>query len=260
MIKILYEDKDILAIDKPSGILVHPDQRSERKTVLHLFVKKYPRLEIVHRLDRETSGVLLLAKNQKAHQFLKNQFQNREVKKIYHAIVSGFIKNDHGIINKPIGRSPRDFRRHLSGRGARGEMREAITEYKVLKRFSAPVCKNFSSCALPLRGGTLGDKNFHKHPLSEFSYLEIRPKTGRTHQIRVHMKFLNHPVACDKLYAPNNPCPIPLPNLPLIKGGEKGGGLSRLALHAQSIEFKNLKGKTVKVESPLPLEFKRVLK
>jgi len=167
------------------------------------------------------------------------------VKKTYYAIVSGFVGPDHGVINKPIGRSPRDFRRHLSGRGARGEMREAITEYKVLRRFSAPAYENFSSCALPLRGGTLGDKNFHKHPLSKFSYLEVKPKTGRTHQIRVHMKFINHPVACDSLYNPEGLCP---------------NGISRLALHAKSIEFRNLKGKEIKVESLLPKEFIKMVK
>lgn len=218
-IKILYEDANILAIDKPSGILVHPDDHSKEKTVLDIFQKKYPKLEVVHRLDRETSGVMLLAKNKKAHAFLKKQFMARTIKKTYHTIVSGFIKDDHGFINKPIGRSPKDFRRHLAGRGARGTMREAITEYKVLKRFTSGKEK--------------------------YTYLEVYPKTGRTHQIRVHMKFLNHPVACDSLYNPDTPCPK---------------GISRLALHAKSIEFKDLKGKSVKVESPLPPEFKKVLK
>lgn len=214
-IKVLYEDSNILAIDKPSGILVHPDQTSREKTILDLFIKKYPKLEIVHRLDKETSGVLLLARNKKAHEFLKKQFQNREIKKTYLAIVSGHVKNDRGIINKPIGRSPKDFRRHLAGRGARGEMREAVTQYRVIKRFEAP---------------------------QKFTYLEVRPKTGRTHQIRVHMKYINHPVACDSLYNPGEPCPK---------------GISRLALHAKSIEFKNLKGKIVKVESPLPAMFQK---
>ena len=218
-IKILYEDSDILAIDKPSGVLVHPDQRSKEKTILDLFFKKYPKIKIVHRLDRETSGVMLIAKNLKAFEFLKNQFINREIKKTYHAIVSGSVKNDRGVINKPIGRSPRDFRRWLAGRGARGELREAITEYKVLKRFI--------------------DKK------EKFTYLEIKPKTGRTHQIRVHMKFLNHPIVCDSLYNPNKPYPAEL---------------SRLALHASSIEFKNLKNETIRVESSLPLEFRKVVK
>jgi 23S rRNA pseudouridine1911/1915/1917 synthase len=218
-VKILYEDKDILAIDKPAGISVHENEASKKnneKTVIDFLVKKYPKIELVHRLDKDTSGVLLFAKNKKAHEFLKKQFSGREIKKVYHAVVSGYVKNDHGIINKPIGRSPSDFRRRLAGRGVRGAQRESITEYKVLKRFM--------------------DKDEEK-----FSYLEVKPKTGRTHQIRVHMKFLNHPVACDSLYAPNNPCPP---------------GFSRLALHAKSIEFKNLGGKNIKVESPLPKEFK----
>lgn len=218
-IKILYEDKDILAIDKPSGILVHPDQKSEDKTILDLFIKKYPKVEIVHRLDRETSGVMLLAKNAKAHEFLKKQFVDRKIKKTYYAIVNGWVKNDHDTINKPIGRSPSDFRRKLAGRGARGELREAITEYKVIKRF--------------------------KKMVERFSYLEIHPKTGRTHQIRVHMKFINHPIVCDPLYNPNGPC---------LKG------FKRLALHAESIEFQNLKGKIVKIESPLPKEFNKMIK
>ena len=160
-IKILFEDSNILALDKPSGILVYPDQKSKEKTILDLFLKKYPKIEIVHRLDKETSGVMLLAKNQKAYEFLKNQFKGREVKKTYHVIVSGNVKNDHATINKPIGRSPKDFRRHLAGRGVRGELREAITEYRVLKRFQASCTQNFSSCALPrVRVGTLADKKF----------------------------------------------------------------------------------------------------
>jgi len=221
-IKVLYEDSNILAIDKLSGILVHPDQRSEEKTILDLFLKKYPKLEIVHRLDRDTSGVMLLAKNKKAHEFLKKQFSDREIKKVYHAIVSGSVRLDRGVINKPIGRSPKDFRRWLAGRGARGELREAITEYRVLKRFTSP------------------QPSPYKVEGVKFTYLEVRPKTGRTHQIRVHMKYINHPVACDSLYNPDGSCPK---------------GISRLALHAKSIEFKNLSGKIIKVESPLPKFF-----
>src|SRR3989339_801895 len=221
-IKVLYEDSNILAIDKPSGVSVHSDGRSREKTIADWVLKNYPKTKnvgeneiyqvddknkkikieikrpgIVHRLDKETSGVLLLAKNEKAYQFLKSQFQERVVKKTYVAIVSGDMKNDRGVINKPIGRSPKDFRRYLAGRGARGEMRDAITQYRVLKRFEADHFR--------------------------FSYLEIHPKTGRTHQIRVHMKYLNHPVVCDSLYNPDNPCPK---------------GITRMALHAKSIEFK----------------------
>ncbi len=224
-IKVLYEDSNILVIDKPSGILVHPIPEQARygaspkkeETVLSIFKKKYPKLEIVHRLDKETSGVLLLAKNKKAHEFLKKQFQDRKIKKTYIAIVNGWVKNDRGVINKPIGRSPKDFRRRLAGRGARGEMREAITQYQVLQRIK--------------------DKKGNK-----FSCLEIHPKTGRTHQIRVHMKYLNHPITCDVLYNPKGIC------LPEFK---------RLTLHAKAIEFKNLQEEVKKIESSLPKEFKK---
>src|SRR3990167_11232573 len=96
-IKVLYEDSNILAIDKSSGILVHPDKTSKEKTILDWAVAKYPKAQLVHRLDKETSGVMLIAKNLKIYEFLKKQFQNREVKKTYHAIVSGFVKDDRGI-------------------------------------------------------------------------------------------------------------------------------------------------------------------
>lgn len=235
-IKILYEDKDVLVIDKPSGIAVHPDGRNRAKTITDWVLKNYPKLKgvgepiksndqeidrpgIVHRLDRETSGVLVIVKNSKAFEYFKKQFMDRKIKKVYHAVISGWPKNDKGVINKPIGRSPSDFRKRLAGRGARGELREAVTEYKVLKRFS--------------------DKK------NKFSYIEVYPKTGRTHQIRVHMKFLSLPVAGDTLYAPNNPVP---------------SSTKRMMLHAKSIEFKNPKGKIIKIESELPKEFKSLIK
>ncbi|MBI3305548.1 RluA family pseudouridine synthase [Candidatus Nomurabacteria bacterium] len=235
-IKVLYEDKDILAIDKPSGVLAHPDKIAEGRTILDWARKKYPKAELAHRLDRETSGVMLIAKNEKAHGALKKQFQERVVKKIYNAIVSGSFRNDRGMINKPIGRSPRDFRRYLAGRGARGEMREAITEYRVLKhlRIKTDQKQIDPDISVNQKGISI---------IGSFTFLEVKPKTGRTHQIRVHMKYINHPVACDSLYNPAGMCPP---------------GFKRLALHAKSIEFKNLKGETIKVESSLPKEFKEL--
>jgi 23S rRNA pseudouridine1911/1915/1917 synthase len=239
-IKILYEDSNILAIDKPSGLAVHGDGRNKparaggEKTLVDFILKNYPKMKnvgepmgdvlrpgIVHRLDRDTSGVMLLAKNQKTYEFLKKQFQNREIKKTYVAIVNGWFKEDKGIVNKPIGRSPNDFRRRLAGRGARGELKEAVTEYKVIKRF--------------------------ENKKNKYSYTEVMPKTGRTHQIRVHMKYLNHPVVCDTLYNPKEPCPQ---------------GLERMGLHAKSIEFKlpGKNGKILKLESRVPKEFLNIVK
>jgi 23S rRNA pseudouridine1911/1915/1917 synthase len=263
-IKILYEDKDILVIDKPSGISVHPDGRSKEKTIVDWVMKNYPKMKnvgesmffedkeifrpgIVHRLDKDTSGVLLLAKNKNSYEFLKKQFQDREVKKTYNAIVLGWVKNDRGIVNKTIGRSPNDFRKKLAGRGARGELREAITEYRVLKRFELIPSKTTTGLSvekLKLHKKNTEEEKNSKIPL-KFTFLEIRPKTGRTHQIRVHMKFLNHPVASDTLYNPGKPYPK---------------GLTRLSLHARSIKFKNLKGEEIKVESHLPKEMKEVVK
>ncbi len=237
-LKILYEDKDILAIDKPSGISVHGDGRNDVETLADLILKEYPEMKnvgepmeievngeikkifrpgIVHRLDKDTSGVLLLARNQNAYEFLKKQFQNREIKKTYITLVSGHMKNDTGVIDASIGRSPSDPRKRIASRGKSGKLRDAVTEYKVLERIEID-----------------GEK---------YTWVEVYPKTGRTHQIRVHMKFLNHPVICDKLYAPDKIYPK---------------SISRLALHAKSIEFKNLAGETLKIEAPIPEDLKNL--
>jgi 23S rRNA pseudouridine1911/1915/1917 synthase len=169
---------------------------------------------IVHRIDRDTSGVLILAKNAKAHAHLKEQFQNRDVEKTYRAFVYGEMKEKEGTVDRPIGRSKKDFRLWSAQRGARGEMREAVTNYKVL---------------LTKDG---------------YSYVEVNPKTGRTHQIRVHFKAINHPVVADSMYAP---------------GHQPGLGFKRLALHAYEAGFHNLEGKWVELEAPLPLDFEKAL-
>lgn len=241
-IKILYEDKNVLVIDKPAGLAVHGDAHessTKEKFLTDWILKNYPRMKnvgepmgeiprpgIVHRLDKDTSGVLILAKNQATYEFLKKQFMDRTIRKLYVAIVCGHFKNQEGMINKPIGRSPTDFRKYLSGRGARGELREAITYYRVLKEF--------------------------KQGTKEFAYVELLPKTGRTHQLRVHLKYLNHPIAGDSLYDPKGPKPK---------------GLARMALHAKSIEFQLPPGKTegsmgatIKVESKIPKAIESLIK
>jgi 23S rRNA pseudouridine1911/1915/1917 synthase len=231
-IPILYEDENILALNKPSGLVVHADGRTKESTLADWLVEKFPEIKevgepwqspdgkviyrpgIVHRLDRETSGVIIIAKNQKTFEYLKKLFQSREVHKIYNAFVWGELKQDEGVINKPIGRSKRDFRQWSAEPTARGVKREAVTEYKVLNRGKG------------------------------FSFVEIYPKTGRTHQIRVHFKLLNNPVIGDSLYAPKR---------------EKALGFSRLALHAKSIEFTGLDDKKIHIEAPLPEDFEQAV-
>lgn len=236
MLDILFENEDFVVINKPSGISVHGDGRNTEKTISDFFVEQYKEAKdvgesifsndveikkggIVHRLDKDTSGALVLVKNQDAYEFLKKQFQDRKVKKIYLAIVNGFFKNETGTVKESIGRSPNDFRKRLAGRGARGELREAVTEYKVLKSFT--------------------DEKGEK-----YSIVEVNPKTGRMHQIRVHMKYISHPIVCDPLYNPNSPHPL---------------NIQRLALHALSVSFLGRDGKEIKVEAPMPSEFKELL-
>lgn len=236
-IKILYEDEQVLALDKPAGVMVHTDGRTEEKTVCDWIRVYRPEIEgvgekmtlqsgqeidrpgIVHRLDRETTGVLLVAKNSQSYIHLKKQFQDGAVQKTYNAFVYGWLKEESGQINRPIGRSRGDFRKRSAERGARGKMREALTDYRVVYR------------------GSDGQENL--------SFLDVRPKSGRTHQIRVHLKAINHPVVCDSLYAPKRDCLL---------------GFSRLALHARSIEWADMKGGNNRVESPFPADFREALK
>ena len=267
-IKILYEDKYILALNKPSGLLVHADGRTKEATLVDWINENCPDLKevgepqilqngekirrpgIVHRLDKETSGVIVVAKTKETHQFLKEQFKNRRVEKIYNAVVWGKFLPDkmEGTIDKPIGRSTGDFRKWSSEHGAKGELREAITEYKVLAQGPHPSL----SCS-PL----LSKERVKNNTTEGFSYLEVRPKTGRTHQIRVHLKSISHPVVCDKLYGRNNP-----PNPPYIKGGDEEAnlGFNRLALHALSVKLELPDHTHITIESPLPLEFEEAKK
>lgn len=256
-LKILFEDKNLMVIDKPAGVAVHADARSTEKdvTMADLILDydkslakvgepmtieykgeeiKIKRPGIIHRLDRETSGVLLVAKNQKTFLFLKEQFKNHTIEKKYRAFVYGHVSDPkaslatgkRGVIDVPIGRSPIDIRMWTAGRGARPPFRDAVTGYVVLNRFS-------DSTAIGLNQD------------NKFSYIEAYPKTGRTHQIRVHMRYINHPVVSDPLYRGSK---------------EMALGMKRLALHAHSITFRLSNGEKKTVESPLPADFKKVIK
>lgn len=201
-IKTIFENDDILVIDKPAGIMTHGDGRKDEYTLadwLKDFVKtkfkkknwedilgkigETEREGIVHRLDTGTTGVMIFALTKSAFISLKRQFQDHTTKKIYHAIVVGHIKDNTGIIDAPISRSKSDFRKKNTkdvftndGKGdVRGKERDAVTRYKVLARL----------------------KNKNGKP---FSFVECYPETGRTHQIRVHLKSIRHPILGDDLY------------------------------------------------------------
>jgi 23S rRNA pseudouridine1911/1915/1917 synthase len=183
---------------------------------------------IVHRLDRDTSGVMLVARTAEGHASLKVQFQDRDVAKKYLAFLWGELKEEFGTITRPIGRSGADFRRHSAQRGTRGETREAETYWT---RFWT--------------GQAMVKMPDDKEILEKFTLIEAQPKTGRTHQIRVHLQATHHPVVGDLLYAPKRPMAL---------------GFNRTALHAASVEFKDLSGKTIQISAPLPEDFKAAYK
>lgn len=247
-ISILYEDANCLVINKPAGLAVHGDGKSGEYTLADWLLGRNPELSevgedieteikgvkrtikkpgIVHRLDKDTTGVMLIAKSSEAYEFFKKQFQDREVQKVYHAFVYGWIKEDNFSIDKPIGRSPGDIRRWMSGRGARGTTREAHTDVAIIKRFGDRVYEGKGST----EDGT-------------YSFIEARPKTGRTHQIRVHLRSINHPIVSDTLYAPKRLQAL---------------GFARTALHARELTVVLPSGEKQTFIAPYPKDFDEAL-
>lgn len=182
-INIIYEDNDAIVLDKPAGIPVHEASSYKGPTVVDFLTDHFPEIKnvgedgarpgIVHRLDKDTSGLLIVAKNNESFQFLKNQFKNRLTKKTYTALVYGNVTQNEGAIDLRIGRSKSDPKMQTvidSGKKESIRSREALTLYKVIKRFDG------------------------------YTLIEVEPKTGRMHQIRVHLKALGHPIAGDKKY------------------------------------------------------------
>lgn len=217
-LKVLYEDADVVVVDKPAGMVVHAGAGHGRGTLVNALLHHFGALSsvngdlrpgIVHRLDRETSGVLVVARTDLAHQALAAQFHDREVEKIYLAVVHGRLKRAQGRITSPISRDPVRRTRMTARLGAG---RAALTDYRVLEQFD------------------------------KFSYLEVRIGTGRTHQIRVHLASLGHPIVGDRLYG----APAAIPGLP---------ALGRFFLHAQRLRFRSPStGGWIDIQSPAPPE------
>ncbi|AKS37976.1 pseudouridine synthase [Anoxybacillus gonensis] len=215
---IYYEDADVLVVNKPRGMVVHPAPGHMRGTLVNALLAHCQDLSgingvlrpgIVHRIDKDTSGLLMVAKNDLAHESLVNQLVNKTVTRKYHAIVHGVIPHDYGTIDAPIGRDPRD--RQSMAVVENGK--EAVTHFRVLERFE------------------------------HYTYVECQLETGRTHQIRVHMKYIGYPLAGDPKYGPRKTLPI---------DGQ--------ALHAGVLGFHHPRtGEYLQFEAPLPHEFERLL-
>jgi 23S rRNA pseudouridine1911/1915/1917 synthase len=232
---ILYEDTDVVAVAKPAGLITHSDGRTKEETAEDWFKEKYPevagvgaKVGYVHRLDRDTSGVLVFAKNPVAYEFLRKAFHDREVHKTYLAFVYGMLTKKAGTIDFDIGRSRKDFRLRSAQPKAKGHLRNALTKYEVLAESEG------------------------------YSLLKMSPETGRTHQIRVHLKAIHHPIVGDTLYATGF-----LNSDGVGKRKKSTGtpdrellGINRLGLHAYSLDLPLPTGGRTSITAPIPADLR----
>ena len=220
-LEVLYEDNDIIVVNKPKGMVVHPANGNPDGTLVNAIMAICKdslsgiggeiRPGIVHRLDKNTSGAIIIAKNDKAHIALSNQLKNHEIKKTYIALVRGIVKENNATINMPIARSKNDRKKMAVDKNGK----EAITHFKVLERFD--------DCTL----------------------LEVNIETGRTHQIRVHLSHIGYPIIGDDVYS----------------NGKNRWNVKGQCLHAKSLDFKHpITGKQIHIEAPLPKYFTDILK
>ena len=214
---IVYEDDDVIVVNKPQGMVVHPAPGHPDHTLVNALLYHSPlstingtfRPGIVHRIDKDTSGLLMVAKNDLAHQSLAEQLRNKTNKREYLALVYGQIKEDEGTIDAPLGRNPQDRKKQAVVKGGR----HAVTHFKIIKRYD------------------------------NFTLVKCILETGRTHQIRVHMKYIGHPLVGDPLYGPR-----------------KVIGKNGQFLHAALLGFKHPRtGKEMVFEAPLPENFQKML-
>ena len=219
-LEILYEDNDIIVVNKPKGMVVHPANGNPDGTLVNAIMSICKeslsgigveiRPGIVHRLDKNTSGAIIIAKNDKAHIALSDELKNHEIKKTYIALVRGIVKENNATINMPIARSKKDRKKMDVDKNGK----EAITHFKVIKRYQ------------------------------DFTLLEINIETGRTHQIRVHLSHIGYPMIGDDVYS----------------NGKNRWNVEGQCLHAKSLDFKHpITGKELHIEAPMPEYFEKIL-
>jgi len=225
---IIFEDDDFIALNKPSGLLSIPDREGKELSLKSLLQEKYGQIFTVHRLDKDTSGLIVFAKNETAHRDLSMQFEERQTEKIYVGLVLGSPANQSGTINLPIAENMVTKGTMIINR--RGK--ESITDYEVLDNFGS------------------------------YSWMQFRIHTGRTHQIRVHMKDMGHPIVCDELYGDGKALLLSSlkSKFKLSKNElEERPILNRLALHASKLSFTQSNGEKITLQADLHKDLKASL-
>jgi 23S rRNA pseudouridine1911/1915/1917 synthase len=225
---ILFENEDFIALNKPAGTLSIPDREGKEPSLKSWLQEKYGNIFTVHRLDRETSGVIIFAKHEEAHKYFSKIFEERSVEKIYQGIVQGTPPEQKGSIDLPIMEHPAKPGTMVVNKKGK----PSLTDYEVIE--------------------TIGP----------YSLLQFRIHTGRTHQIRVHLQALGHPIACDDLYSDGRPILLSTikRHFKLSKAEEQERPLlARLALHSLLLHFQDARGQFHTLEAPLPKDLRALL-
>jgi len=225
---LIFNNDDFIALNKPSGLLSIPDREGKDISLKILLQEQYSKIFTVHRLDKGTSGIIVFAKNEETHKYLSRQFETRQTEKIYVGLVIGSPANKKETIDLPIMEHP--TKKGLMVINRKGK--EALTDYEVLEDFGI------------------------------YSWIRFQIHTGRTHQIRIHMKDIGHPIVCDELYGDGKPVLLSSfkKKFKLSKNEEEERPiLNRLALHSQKLKFIGTNGKTLEWEAPLPKDLKATL-
>ncbi len=225
---VIEETENWVAVNKPSGLLSIPDREGKEVSLKTMLKEKYGNIFTVHRLDKDTSGLILFAKNDEVHKHLSRQFEESQTKKIYLGLVIGCPEKQQGSIDSPIAEHPAQNGTMIIHRKGK----ESLTDYEVLENFGI------------------------------YSFLQFRIHTGRTHQIRVHMKDIGHPIVCDNLYGDGKPVLVSSlkSKFKLSKNEEEERPiLNRLALHAYQLSFTDIDGNIIELEAPLHKDMRATL-